>query len=52
MTIFDPTRPRVIDTGNQTGTLLRLIGLGVAAFVIVILLFASVTRVGTGHVAC
>ena len=50
MTIFDPTRTRVIDTGNPTGTLLRLIGLGVAAFVIVILLFASVTRVGTGHV--
>ena len=50
MTIFDPTRTRVIDTGNQTGTLLRLIGLGVAALVIVILLFASVTRVGTGHV--
>jgi len=50
MTIFDPTRSRVIDTGNPTGTLLRLIGLGVAAFVIVILLFASVTRVGTGHV--
>ena len=50
MTILDPTRTRVIDTGNQTGTLLRLIGLGVAAFLIVILLFASVTRVGTGHV--
>lgn len=50
MTIFDPTRPRVIDTGGNTGTLLRLISLGVAAFVIVILLFASVTRVGTGHV--
>ena len=50
MTIFDPTRTRVIDTGNPTVTLLRLIGLGVAAFVIVILLFASVTRVGTGHV--
>ena len=50
MTIFDPTRTRVIDTGNQTATLLRLIGLGVAAFLIVILLFASVTRVGTGHV--
>jgi regulator of protease activity HflC (stomatin/prohibitin superfamily) len=40
----------VIDTGNQTATLLRLIGLGVAAFLIVIFLFASVTRVGTGHV--
>lgn len=50
MTIFDPTRTRVIDTGNQTATLLRLIALGVAAFLIVILLFASVTRVGTGHV--
>src|SRR5205823_9827081 len=50
MTIFDPTRTRVIDTGNPTGTLLRLIGLGVAAFLIVILRFASVTRVGTGHV--
>lgn len=50
MTIFDPTRTRVIDSGNQTGTLLRLIGLGGAAFLIVILLFASVTRVGTGHV--
>jgi prohibitin 1 len=50
MTIFDPTRTRVIDAGNQTATLLRLIGLGVAAFLIVIFLFASVTRVGTGHV--
>jgi prohibitin 1 len=50
MTIFDPTRTRVIDTGNQTATLLRLIGLGVAAFLIEILLFASVTRDGTGHV--
>jgi len=50
MTIFDPTRTRVIDTGNQTATLLRLIALGVAAFLIVIFLFASVTRVGTGHV--
>src|SRR5205807_4527479 len=50
MTIFDPTRTRVIDTGNPTGTLLRLIGLGIIAFVLVILLFSSVTRVGTGHV--
>jgi prohibitin 1 len=50
MTIFDPARGRVIDTGASGGNLLRLIGLAVAAFIIVILLFASVTRVGTGHV--
>lgn len=50
MAIFDPSRNRVIDTGSQAGNLLRLIGLGLAAFLIVILVFASVTRVGTGHV--
>ncbi len=51
MTIFDPTRGRVIDGGGgHVGNLLRLIGLGVAAFFLVILLFSSVTRVGTGHV--
>ena len=50
MTIFDPARGRVIDTGGRGGNALRLIGLAVAAFVIVILLFSSVTRVGTGHV--
>src|SRR5579872_6622034 len=50
MTIFDPNRPRVIDTGGHSATLLRLIGLGVAAFVLVIMLFNCVTRVGTGHV--
>jgi len=51
MTIFDPTRGRVIDTGGgHTGPLLRLIGLGILAFVLVILFFSSVTRVGTGHV--
>jgi prohibitin 1 len=50
MTIFDPARGRVIDGGGGGGGLLRLIGLGVAAFLIVILLFSSVTRVGTGHV--
>lgn len=51
MTIFDPARGRVIDGGghNPTG-LLRLIGLGIAAFLVVILLFSAVTRVGTGHV--
>ncbi len=48
MTIFDPSRPRVIDTGR--GGLLKLIGFGVIGFVLVILLFSSVTRVNTGHV--
>ena len=50
MTIFDPVRGRVIDGGGHGGNLLRLVGLGVAAFVLVILLLSSVTRVGTGHV--
>ncbi len=50
MTIFDSNRPRVIDTGGHGAALLRLIGLGVLAFVLVILFFSSVTRVGTGHV--
>ena len=50
MTIFDPNRPRVIDTGGHAGTLLRLIGIGVAAFILVIMAFNCVTRVGTGHV--
>jgi prohibitin 1 len=49
MTIFDPTRGRVIDGGGG-GNFLRLIGLGIAAFLLVILLFSSITRVGTGHV--
>jgi prohibitin 1 len=48
MTIFDPTRPRIVDTGR--GNLLRLVGLGILAFILVILLFSSVTRVNTGHV--
>ena len=50
MTIFDSNRPRVIDAGGPGGTLLRLIGFGVIAFVLVILLFSSITRVDTGHV--
>ena len=50
MTIFDPARTRVIDAGGPGGGLLRLIGLGIIAFVLVILLLSSVTRVGTGHV--
>src|SRR5205807_3360021 len=32
------------------GNLLKIIGFGIIAFVLVILLFSSVTRVGTGHV--
>lgn len=53
MTIFDPAtaRGRVIDTGGGFGgNLLRLIGLGIVGFVLVILLFSAVTRVNTGHV--
>ena len=50
MTIFDPARGRIIDGGGGGGNLLRLIGLGIVAFLLVILLFSSVTRVGTGHV--
>ena len=50
MTIFDPNRPRVIDVSGRGGGLLRLIGLGVITFVLVIALFGSITRVDTGHV--
>jgi prohibitin 1 len=50
MTIFDPARGRVMDGGSGRSGLLPLIGLGVVAFLLVILLFSSVTRVGTGHV--
>jgi len=50
MTIFDPARGRIIDGGGSGFGLLRLIGLGIAAFLVVILLFSSVTRVGTGRV--
>jgi len=51
MTIFDPARGRVIDGGGgHGGGLLRLIGLGIGAFLLVILFFSSITRVGTGHV--
>ena len=48
MSIFNQGRGPVIDANSGFG--LRLIGLAVVAFVIVILLFSSVTRVGTGHV--
>lgn len=50
MTIFDPARGRIIDGGGSGRGLLRLVGLGIVGFVLVILLFSSVTRVGTGHV--
>jgi prohibitin 1 len=50
MAIFDPARSRIIDGGGHGGGLLRLIGLGIAAFLLVILLFSAVTKVGTGHV--
>lgn len=51
MTIFDPTRTRVVDAGGGLGGgILRLIGIGVAGFILVIALFNCVTRVGTGHV--
>jgi regulator of protease activity HflC (stomatin/prohibitin superfamily) len=51
MTIFDQNRPRVVDAGGgHGGALLRLIGIGVAAFFLVILFFNCLTRVDTGHV--
>jgi prohibitin 1 len=49
MTIFDsPRGGRVIDA--NPGNALRLIGLAIAALVLIVLLFNSVTRVGTGRV--
>src|SRR5277367_4627307 len=50
MTIYDSARGRIIEGGGGGGGLIRLVGLGIAAFLLVILLFSSVTRVGTGHV--
>jgi regulator of protease activity HflC (stomatin/prohibitin superfamily) len=50
MTIFDPARGRIIEGGGGGGGLLRLIGLGIAAFLLVILVFSSIARVGTGRV--
>jgi prohibitin 1 len=52
MTIFDSARGKVIDGagGHGSGGLVRLIGIGLAAFLLVILLFSCVSRVGTGHV--
>src|SRR5207245_8716448 len=48
MTILDSQRGRVVDVNG--GTMMRLIALGILALVLVMALFASVTRVGTGHV--
>ena len=48
MTIFNEGRPRVIDPNSGFG--LKLIGLAIAAFLVVILLFSSVAKVETGHV--
>jgi prohibitin 1 len=50
MAIFDPARGRIIDGGGGHGSLFRLIGLGIAVFLLVILFFSAVTKVGTGHV--
>jgi len=50
MTIFDPSRSRIVDASGHANGILRLIGFGIIAFVLVILLFSSVTRVDTGHV--
>jgi prohibitin 1 len=48
MTIFDSPRGRVVDANG--GSAIRLIGLGIAALLLIVALFNSVTRVGTGHV--
>jgi prohibitin 1 len=51
MTVFDPVRGRIIDGGGgHGGGLIRLIAIGIAGFLLVILLFSCITRVGTGHV--
>jgi hypothetical protein len=48
MTIFDSTRGKVIDASG--GGTIRLIGLAILGLVLIVLVFNSVTRVGTGHV--
>src|ERR1700757_905682 len=48
MTIYSDARGRVIDAGGNP--MLKLVGLGIAAFLIVILLFSCITKVRTGHV--
>ena len=48
MTIFNDPRGRVINVNPSP--VLRLVGLAIAAFVVVIMLFASVASVESGHV--
>ena len=48
MTIFNEPHGHVIDANS--GSVLRLFGIAAAAFVLVILIFASVARVDSGHV--
>ena len=48
MTIFNEPRGHVIDANS--GSVLRLFGIAAAAFVLVIMIFASVARVDSGHV--
>jgi regulator of protease activity HflC (stomatin/prohibitin superfamily) len=48
MTMFNDARGKIIDSNPGGG--LRLIGLAIVAFLVVVLLFSAVTRVATGHV--
>jgi prohibitin 1 len=48
MTIFNDARGKVVDVNGNP--LFKLVGLGIVAFMVVILLFSCVTRVGTGRV--
>jgi len=49
MAIYDPIRGKVIDAGSG-GTVMKLLGLALAAFLLVVLLFSSIARVESGHV--
>src|SRR3984893_2853436 len=48
MTIFNEPRGRMIDANSNSA--LRLLGVAAAAFLVVILIFASLARVDSGHV--
>jgi prohibitin 1 len=48
MTIYNEARGKIVDVGGNP--LMRLAGLAIAGFIIIILLFSCVTRVGTGRV--
>ena len=48
MTIFNEARGRVIDANPSP--IFKLLGLAIAAFLIVILLFSCITKVASGHV--